>query len=107
VVSRLSMHCFGGGVLLAILLQPVKSGAGPCQQEAAASTACSEKKTGHHGISSIETALIIEGDRAYRQHSAGLTPAPNCRTFFEFASRYVKKPRLPAKAAPKQAARPT
>jgi hypothetical protein len=47
----------------------------------------------------IETALI-DGDLAYRQHSAGHTPAPNWPTFFDFASRYVKSPGVSAKAAP-------
>jgi len=36
----------------------------------------------------IETALI-DGDIAFRQHSAGHTPAPNWPTFLAFASRYV------------------
>jgi hypothetical protein len=34
VSNRAPRHCFGGVVLLAFLLQPVKSGAGPGQQEA-------------------------------------------------------------------------
>jgi hypothetical protein len=37
----------------------------------------------------IETALI-DGDIAFRQHSAGHTPAPNWPTFLAFASRYLK-----------------
>ena len=35
-----------------------------------------------------ETALI-SGDLAFRQHSAGHTPAPNWPAFLEFASRYL------------------
>ena len=37
----------------------------------------------------IETGLM-EGDIAFRQHSAGHTPGPNWPTFIEFASRYFK-----------------
>jgi hypothetical protein len=37
----------------------------------------------------IETALI-DGDVAFRQHSAGHTPAPNWPTFITFAERYFK-----------------
>lgn len=37
----------------------------------------------------IETALV-DGDVAFRQHSAGHTDAPNWPTFLTFASRYVK-----------------
>jgi len=36
VSNRVPRHCFGGVVLLAFLLQPVKGGAGPGQQEASA-----------------------------------------------------------------------
>jgi hypothetical protein len=36
----------------------------------------------------IETPLI-DGDIAFRQHSAGHTPAPNWPTFLTFASRYI------------------
>jgi hypothetical protein len=36
----------------------------------------------------IETPLI-DGDLAFRQHSAGHTPAPNWPTFLTFASRYI------------------
>jgi len=39
----------------------------------------------------IETGLL-SGDIAFRQHSAGHTPAPNWPTFIEFASRYFKTP---------------
>jgi hypothetical protein len=38
----------------------------------------------------IETPLI-DGDIAFRQHSAGHTPAPNWPTFLTFASRYIIK----------------
>ena len=37
----------------------------------------------------IETALI-DGDIAFRQHSAGHTPGPNWPTFLTFAERYLK-----------------
>jgi (4-O-methyl)-D-glucuronate---lignin esterase len=39
----------------------------------------------------IETPLI-DGDIAFRQHSAGHTPAPNWPTFITFASRYLNTP---------------
>jgi len=39
----------------------------------------------------IETALI-DGDVAFRQHSAGHTAGPNWPTFLEFAGRYLKGP---------------
>jgi hypothetical protein len=39
----------------------------------------------------IETA-VIDGDIAFRQHSAGHTPAPNWPTFLTFAGRYLKGP---------------
>jgi hypothetical protein len=38
----------------------------------------------------METPLI-DGDIAFRQHSAGHTPAPNWPTFLTFASRYIIK----------------
>ena len=38
----------------------------------------------------IETALI-DGEIAFRQHSAGHTPAPNWPTFLTFAGRYLKE----------------
>jgi len=49
---------------------------------------------GKKGLSSsdfppIETGLM-DGDIAFRQHSAGHTPGPNWPTFIEFASRYFK-----------------
>lgn len=37
----------------------------------------------------LETSLI-SGDIAFRQHSAGHTPAPNWPAFLEFAARYLK-----------------
>jgi hypothetical protein len=40
----------------------------------------------------IETALI-DGDVAYRQHSAGHTPGPNWPVFLTFAERYFDAPR--------------
>jgi (4-O-methyl)-D-glucuronate---lignin esterase len=39
----------------------------------------------------METALI-DGDIAFRQHSAGHTPGPNWPTFITFASRYIQAP---------------
>ncbi len=39
----------------------------------------------------IETPLI-SGDIAFRQHTAGHTPAPNWPTFLEFAGRYLHAP---------------
>jgi (4-O-methyl)-D-glucuronate---lignin esterase len=39
----------------------------------------------------IETTLI-DGDVAFRQHSAGHTPGPNWPTFITFAERYFAKP---------------
>jgi len=42
----------------------------------------------------IETGLM-DGDVAFRQHSAGHTPGPNWPTFLTFASRYIKGPPLP------------
>jgi dienelactone hydrolase len=39
----------------------------------------------------METPLI-DGDIAFRQHSAGHTPAPNWPTFIAFASRYIQAP---------------
>ncbi len=43
----------------------------------------------------IETALV-DGDIAFRQHSGGHTPLPNWPTFLAFASRYIKRPAVPA-----------
>ncbi len=47
----------------------------------------------------METGLM-DGDVAFRQHSAGHTPGPNWPTFIEFASRYFK---TPAAASPSSA----
>ncbi|HZR64818.1 MAG TPA: acetylxylan esterase [Terriglobales bacterium] len=47
-----------------------------------------KKDLGTSEFPPIETALI-EGDIAFRQHSAGHTPAPNWPTFIAFASRYL------------------
>jgi len=41
----------------------------------------------------IETPLI-DGDVAFRQHSAGHWPGPNWPTFLTFADRYIKAPPL-------------
>ena len=38
----------------------------------------------------VETALV-DGDIAFRQHSAGHTPGPNWPTFLTFAERYLKE----------------
>ena len=43
----------------------------------------------------IETALI-DGEIAFRQHSAGHTPAPNWPTFLTFAGRYLKEQAAPS-----------
>jgi hypothetical protein len=43
----------------------------------------------------IETTLI-DGDVAFRQHSAGHTPGPNWPTFLSFASRYFTRGSVPA-----------
>jgi hypothetical protein len=52
----------------------------------------------------IETTLI-EGDVAFRQHSAGHTDVPNWPTFLTFASRYIHGPAVtPPAAAPAAAA---
>ena len=48
-----------------------------------------KKGLGTNDFPKIETALI-DGDIAFRQHTAGHTPAPNWATFIEFASRYFK-----------------
>jgi (4-O-methyl)-D-glucuronate---lignin esterase len=45
----------------------------------------------------IETALI-DGEIAFRQHSAGHTPAPNWPAFLAFAGRYMKAPVVPARS---------
>ena len=50
-----------------------------------------KKDLGTSQFPAIETTLI-DGDIAFRQHSAGHTPAPNWPTFLTFASRYLKEP---------------
>jgi peptidoglycan/xylan/chitin deacetylase (PgdA/CDA1 family) len=45
---------------------------------------------------------LIEGDLAFRQHSAGHTPAPNWPVFIAFASRYFA-PTAPAASGPEVA----
>jgi len=52
-----------------------------------------KKDLGTTAMPPIETALI-DGDVAFRQHSGGHTTGPNWPTFLEFASRYLKGPRL-------------
>jgi hypothetical protein len=48
-----------------------------------------KKDLGTTQFPAIETALV-DGDLAFRQHSAGHTPAPNWQTFLSFAERYFK-----------------
>jgi hypothetical protein len=48
-----------------------------------------KKDLGTAEMPPIETALI-DGDVAFRQHSAGHTAGPNWPTFLEFAGRYLK-----------------
>lgn len=48
-----------------------------------------KKDLGATEFPKVETALI-DGDIAFRQHSAGHTPAPNWPVFLEFASKYFK-----------------
>ncbi len=50
-----------------------------------------KKDLGVTAFPPIETPLI-SGDLAFRQHSAGHTPAPNWPTFLSFASRYLHAP---------------
>jgi hypothetical protein len=52
-----------------------------------------KKDLGATEMPPIETALI-DGDVAFRQHSAGHTAGPNWPTFLEFAGRYLKAPPL-------------
>jgi hypothetical protein len=54
-----------------------------------------KKDVGTTEFPPIETPLIA-GDLAYRQHSAGHTPAPNWPTFLKFADRYIKAPSVSA-----------
>jgi hypothetical protein len=56
-----------------------------------------KKDLGTSEFPPIETALI-DGDIAFRQHSAGHTPAPNWPTFLAFASRYVNRQSPPAES---------
>ena len=44
----------------------------------------------------IETGLM-DGDIAFRQHSAGHTPGPNWPTFIAFAARYFDAPPVAVK----------
>jgi len=48
-----------------------------------------KKDMGTTEFPAIETGLM-DGDVAFRQHSAGHTPGPNWPTFLTFASRYFK-----------------
>jgi len=52
-----------------------------------------KKDLGTHQFPPIEIALI-DGEIAFRQHSAGHTPAPNWPTFLTFASRYLIAPTM-------------
>ena len=53
-----------------------------------------KKDLGTTDFPPIETALI-DGDLAFRQHSAGHTPVPNWPAFLEFAGRYLHAPQSP------------
>jgi hypothetical protein len=48
-----------------------------------------KKDMGTNVFPALETGLM-DGEVAFRQHSAGHTPAPNWPTFLTFASRYYK-----------------
>jgi hypothetical protein len=50
-----------------------------------------KKDLGTSEMPPMETALV-DGDIAFRQHSAGHTTAPNWPTFLTFADRYMGKP---------------
>jgi hypothetical protein len=50
-----------------------------------------KKDLGTSEFPAIETPLM-DGDIAFRQHSAGHTPAPNWPVFLTFAGRYIKGP---------------
>jgi hypothetical protein len=50
-----------------------------------------ERDMGASEFPPIETTLI-DGDVAFRQHSAGHTPGPNWPTFLTFAERYFNSP---------------
>jgi hypothetical protein len=47
-----------------------------------------KKDMGTSVFPAIETGLM-DGDVAFRQHSAGHTPGPNWPVFLEFAGRYL------------------
>jgi hypothetical protein len=57
-----------------------------------------KKDLGSGEFPAIETSLI-DGEIAFRQHSAGHTPAPNWPTFLTFAGRYMKGSGRAAKAS--------
>ena len=48
-----------------------------------------KKDMGTTEFPAVETGLM-DGDVAFRQHSAGQTPGPNWPTFLTFAERYFK-----------------
>lgn len=48
-----------------------------------------KKGLGTAEFPALETALV-DGDIAFRQHSAGHTPGPNWPAFLTFAARYWK-----------------
>lgn len=47
-----------------------------------------KKDLGATQFPAVETALV-DGELAFRQHSAGHTPAPNWPTFLKYAERYL------------------
>jgi (4-O-methyl)-D-glucuronate---lignin esterase len=49
-----------------------------------------KKGLGTNEFPKVETALV-RGEVAFRQHTAGHTPAPNWPTFLDFASRYFNR----------------
>jgi hypothetical protein len=54
-----------------------------------------KKDLGTTEFPKVETALV-DGDIAFRQHTAGHTPGPNWPTFLTFAERYfTPKPKAP------------
>ena len=59
-----------------------------------------KKDLGTSEMPSMETALI-DGDIAFRQHSAGHTTGPNWPTFLTFADRYIKTVTMPPAAKSK------
>jgi hypothetical protein len=59
-------------------------------QQRALYTNCLEKKDlGTTEFPKVETGLM-DGEIAFRQHSAGHTPGPNWPVFLEFAERYFR-----------------